>query len=863
MKTKSTSKLGFFSLRVLPDLVAAAFIAFALALPYAVSETTSCAPSSTAQWPSSDPNILLNTEFYFRDLSTPRPVLVLRGCEAASSTATPCDLWTPSPTPYHMVVQDIRGSSGCHNTLTPFFGDLLYKYDKDDGHAMLDGIDRSGWSQLPGGGRIAMEGWSNGGIVSYLAAVGAGPSLRGIQAHVATGDLLNYGLFNGGVQHKEIPYPIDLQWRLWRVADFDHDTIPDYVLYNPGTSETAVWYLMNINSNPPSLGVRESRFGPTITGWQLQAVDDFDRDTTPDYVLYNPSGATAVWYLNNTNPITVNRTASGPTISTGWQLVTVGDFDGDGKLDYVLYNATSRQTAVWYLNNGNPITVRTTAYGPTITAGWYLVAVNDFDHDTIPDYVLYNPTSGQTAVWYLNNSNPIGVHEYRYGPTISLNWLPDAVDDFDHDGNPDYVLYAPSSQATAVWYLTNSNPITVREGRFGPTSLANQVSWKDYVGLGIWDKYLITDNDAASANVAGLHVGGWFDVFGQGILDTFSRMQTAVGNGMYTKQKIVIGPWWHLGTVAGQIPFPSPTPSNPSLADYDAKWKQCVFGVGQAPCDAWNQLPAVQVYLMSPGATPGGVWTTYSTWPPPAQEKTFYFTVNPDGTGGLSGVLPTSTPQLTFTSVPSSPCPTLGGINNLASCTETGEYCGPYDQRTIEGRSDVVVFTSGQDPLGNGGTIVGRMYADVWIKTPLPDVDVFVRMTDVYPDGHSMLMAQGIQRAAYRNGSACRLPPIQNQATRVRVDLQSTALVLQPQHKLRVIVSASAGPNHAGGDPLYSVNPQNGNEYIGAPPNSTPTPGPINVLAGPGQSSTLVVPQAIGSRTPPDHRPPKPTPCPN
>jgi predicted acyl esterase len=48
---------------------------------------------------------------------------------------------------------------------------------------------------------------------------------------------------------------------------------------------------------------------------------------------------------------------------------------------------------------------------------------------------------------------------------------------------------------------------------------------------------------------------------------------------------------------------------------------------------------------------------------------------------------------------------------------------------------------------------VGRIHPDIYIKTSLPDVDVFVRMTDAFPDGHSPLMAQGIQRARYRSGT--------------------------------------------------------------------------------------------------------------
>ena len=138
-------------------------------------------------------------------------------------------------------------------------------------------------------------------------------------------------------------------------------------------------------------------------------------------------------------------------------------------------------------------------------------------------------------------------------------------------------------------------------------------------------------------------------------------------------------------------------------------------------------------------------------------------------------------------------------------------------------------------------------------------------MTDVYPPDathpteRSMLMAQGIQRARYRNGVCPILPLNLNQPTLVRVDLGSTALVLKPGHKLRVIVSASAGPNHAGGDPLYSVNPQNEDEYTGAHPNVT---GSIKVLAGTGQASVLVLPVPTPGPTPPDRRP-NTTPCPH
>ncbi len=49
---------------------------------------------------------------------------------------------------------------------------------------------------------------------------------------------------------------------------------------------------------------------------------------------------------------------------------TVGDFNGDGKPDYLPYNAGTRQTAIWYMNNNVFVS---SAFGPTLPAGWSLV----------------------------------------------------------------------------------------------------------------------------------------------------------------------------------------------------------------------------------------------------------------------------------------------------------------------------------------------------------------------------------------------------------------------------------------------------------------------------------------------------------
>src|SRR5205823_14021906 len=147
------------------------------------------------------------------------------------------------------------------------------------------------------------------------------------------------------------------------VADFNNDSHPDYVLRNPGTRQTAIWYL---NNNIYQGGA----LGPSITaGWVLDGVADFNRDVHPDYALFNSAtDRTAIWYMSGPTRIV---SAYGPTLPSGWALVATADFNSDGHPDYLLYNPTTRQTAIWYLNNNVYVSA---AFGPTLPAAWSLTA---------------------------------------------------------------------------------------------------------------------------------------------------------------------------------------------------------------------------------------------------------------------------------------------------------------------------------------------------------------------------------------------------------------------------------------------------------------------------------------------------------
>ena len=168
-------------------------------------------------------------------------------------------------------------------------------------------------------------------------------------------------------------------------ADFNRDGQPDYLLYNPGTRQTAVWYL----NNNAFIGWA---FAPLLpVGSRVIDAADFNRDGHPDYALFNAStGQSAIWYFSGVKGVTFIGNAWGPRLPAGWELVATGQFNNEGKADFVIFNASTRQTAIWYLNNNVRIGG---AYGPSIPAGWSLVGIADFNRDGKRDYLLFNPNT--------------------------------------------------------------------------------------------------------------------------------------------------------------------------------------------------------------------------------------------------------------------------------------------------------------------------------------------------------------------------------------------------------------------------------------------------------------------------------------
>jgi uncharacterized protein len=296
-----------------------------------------------------------------------------------------------------------------------------------------------------------------------------------------------------------------------------------------------------------------------------------------------------------------------------------------------------------------------------------------------------------------------------------------------------------------------------------------------------------------------VHIGGYWDIFAQPTLDGFVGYQNRGGRGARRQQKLVFGPWAHavLQDKVGELNFPGghQPPGNPQ-----DPWAWFDRWLKDEP-NRIDNLPAVTYYVLgdvTDATAPGNQWRTADRWPPVKTHPTrYYFQPN----RSLATQRPTSTTSFTYPYDPRKPVPTLGGIQLTIPA-------GPMDQSSIENRPDVLVFST--EPLATPTEVTGRVRARLWISSDAPDTDFFVRLCDVYPDGRSFNLTEGMLRTRFRRGFDRELPLEPGRIYPIDIDVWSTSIVFNRGHRIRVHVTSSSSPG-------FDPNPNTGARFRSGP----------------------------------------------
>ena len=206
----------------------------------------------------------------------------------------------------------------------------------------------------------------------------------------------------------------------------------------------------------------------------------------------------------------------------------------------------------------------------------------------------------------------------------------------------------------------------------------------------------------------------------------------------------------------------------------------------------FKKLPKVQYYTMGKNK-----WQSADAWPPKTAKPMTLFLASNAGANSLFGDgelidhsrSPSANDQFTYD--PMNPVPALGGG---VCCNKNAALGGSYDQRGIEARQDVLVYTS--KVMEQDLEVTGNVRPVIYISSSAKDTDLTVKLVDVYPDGRAFNIDDTIFRVRYREGYDRQVFMEKHKVYEIKPTPMSTSYLFKKGHKIRIEISSSKFPQY-------------------------------------------------------------------
>ncbi len=400
------------------------------------------------------------------------------------------------------------------------------------------------------------------------------------------------------------------------------------------------------------------------------------------------------------------------------------------------------------------------------------MTLTDWRNDSVENNGKY--MVGSTETWALESVAPDQIRR-KYQDTERYNSMMMKMAQY-YNELEEWYLYKPMKDWPPLKVLGVAE--------FFYDFIENRLTTEQYNKMSISEKFEKID-------VPAYHIAGWYDNFLNTTIHNFSELSKKK-NGQL--QKLIIGPWAHgvFQSVLGERNF-----GVHASADW-IDFKEDLTGLHIRWFNHWlkneregfEEGAPIKLFVMGVNE-----WRDESEWPLARTAYTpFYLHSNGNansrfGDGSLSVEHPLSEKADSFIYDPSKPVPTNGGGTLFAGTNTTG----PLDQREIEERVDVLVYST--EPLTKSLEVTGPIKVKLWTKTDVVDTDFTAKLVDVTPEGKAIHLIDGITRVTYRNGNK-QAGSIENQVVVIEIDLWATSNVFLPGHSIRLEISSSNFPRY-------------------------------------------------------------------
>ena len=316
--------------------------------------------------------------------------------------------------------------------------------------------------------------------------------------------------------------------------------------------------------------------------------------------------------------------------------------------------------------------------------------------------------------------------------------------------------------------------------------------WMDLPGSDPYWAAIDTRPHWDQLTVPALVFGGWYDLYAGQAFEQFNGLRLHGGSDEARQSQLIMGPWpHHLGNDLSTAP-------RTGDIDFGASSVVNVDAVERAWFDQWLKedsdptldRPPLRLFVMGVNR-----WQDEHEWPLARTDWQQWHLHSQGsansvrGDGELRLDTPSEQPHDKCVYDPEFPVQTVGGAN---CCSPNIEPWGPYDQRPVEARNDVLVYTSAV--LENDLEVIGPITLRLHAATDGPDTDWTAKLVDVSPSGYAMNLCDGIVRARYRLGQDVGRMLIPGRVEMYDIEVGVTANVFRRGHQIRLEVSSSNFP---------------------------------------------------------------------
>jgi putative CocE/NonD family hydrolase len=308
-----------------------------------------------------------------------------------------------------------------------------------------------------------------------------------------------------------------------------------------------------------------------------------------------------------------------------------------------------------------------------------------------------------------------------------------------------------------------------------------------------WKRISIEDQHS-KIQVPVYNIGGWYDIFLLGTARNYVGIRAHGGSeAARSGQRLTLGPWYHgpFDGRTGEVDFgPAARSADGSPFDYNAVMLRWYDHLLKGMANGVEREKSVKIFVMGENA-----WREEDDWPLARAKNTRYHLHSGGnansltGDGTLSPDVPQTEPTDHFVYSPAEPVPTRGGG---LCCDNERQPSGAFDQRPVESRGDVLVFTTSE--FKTDFEVTGPVSLEFFASSSSVDTDFTAKLVDVWPNGFAQNLTDGIVRARYRNSS--EKPEFMNpgEVYKFTIDVGPTSNVFKAGHRLRVEISSSNFP---------------------------------------------------------------------